>query len=226
MSVDPRAIGIVDRISGLDERIERLETLEFGTVAFPSATGAICDTTVTIAVASVTCTVPTGLRHLIAIISAGIDSTGSTIAKIRVTLNGVAAGYQYLVRQENPFVVGDTEAVVQGVGASAAFWETLRPSHRQTAPSTQFQRSSGMFLFPRPDVVPFHARSNIANTASWIGAGRPHATAPQQGRLRAGDDQGGGNLETTPVVRISLITWTAPPATTFIPGSRFTVYGL
>lgn len=225
MSLDPRAVGIADRIDDLDRRIERLETLEFGTVAFPSATGAICDTTVTVAAASVTCVIPTGMRHLIAIISAGLDTTGSTIAKIRVTLNGAAVGYQYVTRQENPFVVGDTQAVAQGGATSAAFMETLRPAHRQTNPSTQFARSSGMFFFPRPDVVPFRTRADIANTAVWIGSGRPHSTAPQQGRLRAGDDLGTG-FKWTAVTRISSITWTAPPATTFIPGSRFTVYAL
>lgn len=214
------------RLDEMVKEIDRLETLEYGTVSFPAASGAICDTLVTVAAASVTCTIPAGMRHLIAIITAGLDTTGSTIAKIRVTLNGGAAGYQYLVRQENAFAVGDTENVAQGIGVSAAFWETLRPSHRETSPANQFQRSSGTFLFPRPDVVPFQARSNIANTASWIGAGRYLSTTQASGRRRTGDDQGGGNLETTPVVRISSITWTAPPATTFIPGSRFTVYSL
>ncbi len=214
------------RLTQLQKRIGRLETLEFGTTAFPAGTGVICDITTVGAVASVTCPVPLGIRHLLAIIAAGLDTTGLTIPKIRVTLSGLVAGYQYLTRQENLFVIGDTKAVAEGIGVSAPFMETLRPSHRQTFPPSVKQRNSGTFLFPDPDIFAFQARTDIANTAGWIGAGRMRSTGPLVLGLVTGDDLGGGFNNGAPVGPITSITWTAPPATTFIAGSRFTVYAL
>lgn len=222
MSVDGRLIDVVARLDDIAERVERLETLEFGTLAFPSGggLGIVCDKRVLVATTTVTCNLPPGRRHLAAIVAAGIDVVGATpAAKIEVTINGIGAGYQYETREERLFVLGDSQAA--SVGAGAAFWETIAPSRRQFFSSAFKQQCSWLMVLPDPDRM-----ADILDSidASWIGGNRSRSTGPLVLGISEDADLGGGFQPTD--AAITSITWTSPGGIPFIVGSRFTVYGL
>lgn len=222
--IDPRKIEIAARLDEIQKRVDRLETLEYGTLSFPSGggLGIVCDQTVTVLTPSVTCPIPPARRHLMAIVAAGVDNISvgnSIIPKIRVTINAIAAGYQYATRQESVFVVGDLEA--SSLGAGAAFWETIGPSRRQFFSSVYKQQCSWIMVLPDPERM-----TGVLDSidGAWIGGNRARSTGPLVLGLGELAALGGGFISTD--AAISSITWTAPLGLNFWIGSRFTVYGL
>lgn len=213
------------RLDEIEKRVDRLETLEYGTLSFPSGggLGIVCDTTVTVPTFSVTCLIPPGRRHLLAIVAAGDDSTsipGNTPApKLRVTINAIVTGYQYATRQERQLIVGDSQATSLGVGA--AYWEAIPASRRQWFPTIFKQQCSWIMVLPDPDRM-IGVFDSI--DAGWIGGSRETSNGPLVLGLGENAVLGGGFNPTD--AAITSITWTRPGAFPFLPWSRFTVYGL
>ncbi len=210
----------------MNKRIERLETLEYGTVAFPSGGGLtpVCDTIVGVPVPSVTCPTlifpPPHPPHLMAIISAGIPRIGAGlfVPKITVTVAGLVTGYEYVTREERLFVIGDAQGTSL---VPVTSWETIVPSYTSFFPSVPAQ-NSGIYIFPDPE----GSLGNMNNVAMWIGGGRFRSTGPFVLGLTEELNLGGGFRTPKIPGGISSITWTAPPPTSFVTGSRFTVYHL
>lgn len=132
---------LAGREADLNKRIERLETLEYETTAFPAASGLtlLCDVILTANSAAITlCPTPIlpAFAHLWLIIAAWSDTREP--GKMRMTLNAAvpapgAGPYGYYVRQEHPFgappgLPVDTEAVSTFGVTSNSSWEICHPA--------------------------------------------------------------------------------------------------
>ena len=220
-------IDLAARIERASTRVERLETLEFGTVAFPSggALVPICDLTLVVSAAVVTlCPVPlTGFRHLFGIFHYFSTITApSTPGKMELNLNGdVGAVYLNYTRQENftgpPFVT-DTEVPPIGFGADTKF-SLPTPSRENLV------RESPAICFC---LIPSYDRVGNMKTISWWGYSLPNADSGA-GKLII-DDQGGGEYRRfaggIPPGIITSITLTHPAPGLFKARSHFTLYGM
>ena len=219
MAVDPTTIELAARLKRLNSRIERLETLEYSTVAFPGGGGltVLCDVKLVAPAASVLCSFgPAGIPHVMAVVAAGVDTGGGTVAgKIRVLINGIAGvAYEFSTRQEHR-LFADTQAVALTGGADL---KTVVPAAEDVIGGTFAVPNSATYIFPTPG-------GSVGTTivgGAWIGAGQQTATAISH--LQELDLGGGGNvLATTTLSSLTFLT-TAPDL--FVAGSRFTVYGL
>lgn len=228
MSIDPRLIGFADRLDDLDKRIERLETLEYGTLAFPSGgLGSICDIVLAAPAASVTCTpIPAGQRHLMVIVSAFITFPGgqpiSPTGKILINGGAAVATYEWMTRQERRWGGGavrgfDSESLNL---AGAAAWETVDPSVPSLPLSIDYARASLMMFIPDPDV----ATPDISGGGIWMGS-MQHTTAGFPDISNLYEIHQGGGFRGTAGAFTSLTFATQAPDV-FHTGSRFTVYGL
>ena len=230
MAVDPLA-DLVGRADHLLKRIERLETLEYGTVAFPTGTGLICDIVVTVPVASVTCTpiVAAAFRHILAIVAAGVTANPAS-GKMRVTIGGSPASYEFATRQESHTLPGgvgigpatfvDTESAS---AVSLAFWDTVHPAAHETAVIDEDKQGAAFYLFPEPGLS--SPAFLLGPFAIWMGYAMKDGPALPASDTFLTLDQGGGGNYSSPVPFTS-ITWAATPPDLFAIGSRFTVYGL
>lgn len=223
------------RLDSAEKRVDRLETLEYSTVAFPSggALVAICDIILAIDTASITfCTPPpillTGFRHLFGICHYFSDVTAPSIpGKMEMNFNGdFGAVYLNYTRQENftgpPFVT-DTEVPPIGFGTDTKF-SLPTPSRENVvreSPAICF------FLVPAYDRPSLPGPGNF-KTVSWWGYSLPNADSGV-GKLII-DDQGGGEYRRfaggVPPAPIVSITLTHPAPGLFKSRSHFTLYGL
>ena len=224
MAVDPTTIELAARLQRLNTRIERLETLEYSTVAFPGGGGltVLCDVKLVAPAASVVCFFsPVGIPHVMAITAASVLQTGAlgTVAgKIRVLINGiVGVAYEYSTRQEHR-VFFDAQAVTLTGGADL---ETVKPSGNEIAIGPTPVRNSATYIFP----TPLGSSGATIVSGAWIGAAMYRNQGfPDITNLQELDLGGGGNVLATGALTSLTFLTTAPEL--FDTGSRFTVYGL
>jgi len=228
-----KAVGdLSSRLDHYKKRVDRLETLEFATVAFPvGGFPAICDiilaapaTTVTFCPAAI----PGNFLHLYAIIEMFSDVTSPALPdKIEINVNGdFGLAYTSYQRQEFPFAPGapgsaDTDIGSPfAAGASDTKWFGPRPGadspgFAPTVPTVAFM------LFPS------YIRTDLKHSFAWFGFANPINIFLEDGLSSNlfDDDQGGGGYFRTPTVPITSITFSAITGS-FVPPSRFTLYGM
>ncbi len=233
-SLADKEIGdLIARLDDQDQRVERLETLEFGTLAFPSGGGfsLICDVIVAAPTATVTLcpagTIPTSFLHLFAILEMFSDVEQPSVPdKIEININGdFATNYASYVRQELPLGVPvgapDTDVGSPfGIGATDTKWFGPRPGSfsvfAANSPTVFFA------LFPsyvRPLVDDLHL------SFCWFGFSNFLNTAPGTPNNFSADQGGGSYFETAPM-SITSIRFTHTGGGSFVSPSRFTLYGL
>ncbi len=229
-------IDLAARIERSRKRVERLETLEFGTVAFPSggAFTAICDFTTPSPLTSFTfCTtvggagftIPQTFRHLIFVCA--YQSTIQFVAppKIELTINfDLGPVYLNYTRQEDPVgppFVTDTE--VPPVGVFGSDTKITLPIAAQN-PVSIFVPGAYTSVF---GLLPSYTRTGNMKSVAWWGMAHPVVTVGAN--LMTGD-QGGGEYRRVavgvPQAPITTFTLTHPPPGRFRVGSHFTLYGL
>ncbi len=233
MLPDSVLVDLAARIERSSKRVERLETLEFGTAAFPSggALTAICDFTTPSPLISFTfCTtvtsgftIPGTFRHLFFICAYQSTLQAPSIPpKIEMTFNGdPGAVYMNYTRQEDPVgppFVTDTEIPPIGFGTDTKI-SLPRASQNPVSIFVPGQYSSVFGL------VPSYSRTGNVKSAAWWGQAHPITTV---GANLMTDDQGGGEYRRfvpapAPIITITL---THPPPGTFRVGSHFTLYGM
>ncbi len=223
MSSDRLLIELSARLADQEDRVERLETLEYGTLAFPSGTGgAICDVKLAGTATTVSCTpIPATFKHLMYIVAAGSTNTGPL--KYTVQLDSALARYEHYVRQENVLGVGvgagDTEAVSL-IGVTS--WTSPHPQADNT-PSEQIEKNAHFGIIadytqpsaPSPQI-----------TQTWF------AYSKYQGDQGPNVEEenvelGGGFYTQLPLGGpVSTVRFIHGGPGFFTAGSRFTVYGL
>ncbi len=225
------AADLASRLGNAEKRVGRLETLEFGTVAFPSGGfTSICDIIVGPApAASVTLCplgIPSTFKHLFVVCH--YFSTDPRIpffiGNMEMNFNGdFGAVYLSHQRQElsfgPPFTL-DGETVPIGAGADTKF-SLPRPAQFNTTGTPQ--TPTMCFV-----LIPAYSRvGNFKSFAHW-GAGNP--TTGSSGFSGKDGDQGGGEYRRfaggIPPAPITSITFSHMPPGTFAPGSHFTLYGM
>ncbi len=221
MAVDPTTIELAARIDRLNKRIERLETLEYGTAAFPTGGGAIiCNFKLAAPSTIVICTFPaTSFRHLIAIVACAQGSF--TPGKMGVQFDSALSRYEFYAREENFLGVGvgvaDTELTAL-VGTTVM--ATTHPSARDD-PALDREQNAMMMVVADAD----KAGSPVFSQA-WIGYSKAVGIRPGPLVEEEFVQMGGGFYNQLPlggpIGSVKFITG----APGFIAGSRFTVYGL
>lgn len=230
MSIDPTLIELAARIERASLRIERLETLEYETVAFPAGAGftLICNVRLAGPAASVTlCPVgiiPGSFRHLWLVIAAG--QTIVIADKMELNINAdFAAHYQYLTREEVPFGVPvgatDTEAFSPGTFALDTKWRICHAAGFEPDPTPTTPVSSQCScLVQLPDysdslLLPYQSFYSFANFDKT-------PVSPFVPSV----DQGGGMYNILGgLAPITSITVTAGGGGTFAAESEFSLYG-
>lgn len=231
MSVDPGVIDLSARIEEYEKRIERLETLEYETVAFPTGAGPtlISDVVVppgpavsTVIVPPVPILIPQTFLHLWLIMSLQGGGVAPPGFATNISLNGFASGFVYrqFVRFENITGVGvgagDNQTVVSLIGS---------PNFRTVAPAAPGGvngfRCAAMVIFP--DYTNFTTMPNKSMMAFGYSFGNTDGEADV---TQAGGDTAGGAAAIGPApFAITFLTITTPGGG-FVPGSQFTLYGL
>lgn len=219
---------IAQRIENLNKRIARLETLEYGTVAFPAGGGLtiFCDVKLAAPAASVVCFIGGGggAPHVMAVVTAGVDTFsgggggGAVAGKIRVLINGISGiAYEFSTRQEHR-AFADTQAVVLSGGAALL---TVVPSAEDIVSGPFAVGNSATYIFP----TPIGSSGGTIVNGAWIGAGQFRTEGfPVPTYLQELDLGGGGNVLAT--TALTSLTFLTTPPDLFVTGSRFTVYGL
>lgn len=220
---------IAHRIDQAVKRVERLETLEYETVAFAAGGGAtlLCDIVLAVPSASVTlCPValPITLSHLWLVISCVSDR--EVPIKLRMQVNGdMTSSYSYYVREELPTApfppgvgAGDTEATqVGGPGTFGTFWEICHPS------STISPFFGGGTKPRNACLVTFtdYNEPTLRQYMTWFAYSQREAT----GFVDFRDvDQGGGRYIGGGAITSIRVFHPSPGV--MLAGSQFTLYGL
>lgn len=245
---------LIAREDALNKRIERLETLEYETTAFPNASGLtlLCDILLAGPSAAVTLcpvAIPPAFAHLWLIIAAWTDTRGP--GKMRMTLNAAvpapAAGpYGYYVRQEHPFGAPagavDTEAVSTFGISSNSSWEICHPAgfEQVIPPESASPESPGTEQLPinSKQCACFVQIPNYALATSLVAGdlGQAHnewgfaVTEILEADTAAVDsiDEGGGGQRLSSGAAAAVTSVHLAPAVgeLFQEGSQFTLYGL
>ena len=228
MSIDPTLIDLASRIERASLRIERLETLEYETVAFPAGAGftLICNVLLAGPAASVTlCPVgiiPATFRHLWLVIAAG--QTAIIASKMLLNVNAdVSASYQFLAREEVAFGVPvgatDTEAFSPGTAVHDTKWEICHSAGFETLPPPGGSSQCSCLV-----QLPDYSSADIRPSQSWFNFANFDKTAISPFVPVVG--QGGGKYGTAVApVAITSLTVTAGGGGTFDAGSEFSLYG-
>lgn len=230
MASDPLTGELASRLADSTKRIERLETLEYETVAFPAGGGftLICNVRLAAPAGSVTlCPVgliPPGFRHLWLVIAAG--TTAVIASKMELNVNGdFGAKYQYLAREELPFGVPvgatDTEAFGPGTIAHDTKWLIAHPAGFEPDPTpTTPVSSQGACMVQFPD----YASTDIRPYMHWFNFANFDKTLISPFEPVVGHGGGKFGAFLAPVA-ITSITVTAGGGGTFAAESEFSLYG-
>lgn len=216
------------RISDKEERVERLESLEYGTLTFPAGGFIpICDAIIGPAAANSITLCPLGIpqtfKHLFVIgnyWSTSIDIP-AVIGWAEMNFNGdFGARYFNHSRQElsppgPPFIL-DGEVNPIGAGTDTKF-SIPRPAQRNTI---GVQRPTQVFI-----LIPSYSRTTNFKTIAWWGQGTPLADEGGIG-ISMDTDQGGGEYRHTSTLAITSITFSHFGPRTFNPGSSWSLYGM
>ncbi len=228
MSTDPRVIDMAARIDDVNERIERLETLEYETTAFPAGPGALallCDVVMAVDAAAVTLcpagAIPGTFSHLWLVISCRSDR--EIPPKLEMTVNGdVSGSYSYYVREEFPVFAppvggGDTEAIQPGgSGAFDLKWQICHPGADTSNPPDWPKRPRNACMVIFSD----YADATMYSSMAWFSYAHREIAAVDHLSV----EQGGGRW--VKVAPITSITITHPAPGVLRAGSQFTLYGL
>lgn len=224
-------IDLAARIDRSVKRVERLETLEFSTTAFPAGGfPVICDIVLGAPAATVTLcptAIPATFLHLYAIVELSSDVASPALpAKVEINVNAdFGLVYSSYVRQEFPFAPGapgsaDTDiASPFGAGPTDTKWFGPRPGASSIFDA--LHPTAAFMLFPS------YIRTDLLHSFAWFGFANPINVALIDGLSgnNFSGDQGGGGYFRAPTVPITTITFSAITGS-FIPPSRFTLYGL
>lgn len=224
-------IELAARLDAEEKRVERLESLEFGTLAFPAGGFIpICDAIIGPAAAASITLCPLGIpqtfKHLFVICH--YMSTSSAIPAIigwaEMNINGdFGAVYFNHSRQElsppgPPFIL-DGEVNPIGAGTDTK-WSIPRPASNNTI---GIERPTQCFI-----LIPAYSRTGNFKTIAWWGQGNP--LADEAFFLSQDTDQGGGEfrrfeggIQPPP---ITSITFSHLAPNSFKAGSSFSLYGM
>lgn len=219
---NPEILDLVSRMDVMEKQIDRLESLEFGTIAFPSGFGAICDVELAAAAGSITLcpvAIPSTFKHLLILYSVQVGAQfGLFETPQELQFNGdTLTNYHYYTRLERAGPINEEAAA----GISVADHIRIGGISQQDtgAPNITEHFASG-FVF-----IPDYADSDDDKWKSLV-FGNFHRRADVAG---GGGGQilyqgGGGAWENT--AAITSITISAAGGFTFQDGSRWTLYGL
>lgn len=218
---------LAGRLDAQDGRVERLETLEFSTTAFPSAGGftPICHAVTTISSSTLdACPVPfpTTFLHLYGVIRMLITiPTATDVNKVELNFNlDFGSVYQHYQRQEVPFAgpVGSADRET-GTIAPATDTKILIQLPSGDNEITEEQVSTLWF------VIPAYVRTDNDKSMAWFGF-----TFPRGNELSniMEDCQGGGDYFPAVSAPITSMRITLPPPGLFIGSGHtsITVYGM
>ena len=223
MSTDPAIIDLASRLADLEEQAERLESLEYGTLAFPSGGGLspICD--VVLAATALTVTlcplapIPSAFRHLLIVHSVQSGPASNALQLMGLQFNGdTATNYHYYRRQES---VGPANAEASA-GTSTAAFIRVGDTSGVDSPAGIVEHFNAGFIF-----IPDYADSTNDKWKSLVyGCFLRSALIDAAGGLISYQAGGGGWENTAAITSITVMG--AGVATVFQIGSRWTLYGL
>lgn len=227
---------LADRLDDNDKRVERLESLEFGTVAFPSGGFIpICDAIIGPAPAASITLCPLGIpqtfRHLFVICHYMSQSTQIPffIGWAEMNINAdFGAVYFNHSRQELDTGIGppfNLDGEVNPIGAGTdTKWSIPRPAQRNTSGN---QKPTQCFI-----LIPGYSRTGNFKTIAWWGGGSPTADDAQGGPFMDNDQGGGefrrfaGGVRPAPITSITFSHAVGAATPTFQAGSSFSLYGM
>ncbi len=233
MSVDPEVIDLAARIDRANKEIERLETLEYETTAFPTGGGLalVCDVVLLAPSAGLhLCagfgSIPQTFRHLWFVIAAQTDAP--VAGKMRMRFNSFVpppgpGDHEFYVREEVPFGVPvgatDTEAADFGPEPSSdSFTKICHPAGFEALPPAATNNQCACFV-----QIPHYTNLFMTHSASYWGFAVPDGANGGFGVPTVDQGQMGVRTSSAPVTSLGI----APAVgELFLPGSQFTLYGL
>ncbi len=233
MSVDPTLIDLAARIERSSKRIERLETLEYETTAFPAGGGfgLICDFVLAAPSAGLhLCagfgTIPQTFRHLWFIIAAQTDA--AVAGKMRMRFNSFVpppgpGDHEFYAREEVPFGVPvgatDTEATDFGPEPSSdSFTKICHPAGFEALPPAATNNQCACHV-----QIPNYTAALQTHSANWYGFAVFDGADGGFGVPTVDQGQMGVRTATSPITSLGI----APAVgELFLAGSQFTLYGI